>query len=142
MAQFLGRVRAEMRAVDPAVRLGMDVSINWSTVGAGRPDIGHDYRVLAPSVDQLILWAYFGLETGRDPRWVARTTDAVRKANLPVPVTVSVGLWAGPDESGTLDVESMAYGVLAGETHLVKSTNVTPYSRITDAHWAALNDVW
>lgn len=141
MAQFLARVRAEMNAVDPEVKLGMDVSTHWNKISADRQDVGHSYRTLAPSVDRLIIWAYFGM-TSRDPRFLAQKTDWINKLVLPVPVTMSVGLWAGEDESETLGVEDMAYGVLASETHGVTSINVTPYSRLTSGHWSALNDVW
>jgi hypothetical protein len=148
LAHVLSRARAEVRGVERSIGrqilVATDVQVNWDDPGAGRPEVGHDYDILAEAADRIVLWAYLGLD-GKGPEDVRRVTRALDE-EFPIETrrfTVSIGLW-GPNDS-TVHVVSpsrMAAALRAGETNAITSVNVTPMSLMTPAHWRALQEVW
>ena len=139
MAKFLRKVSNAMAAVNPDVELGMDVSLDWATPSRGRPDVGHDYVKLAAVVDRLIVWAYFAIN-GKTIGDVKRVTGALPLSGVPASkITVSIGMWSGADESATISAKLLASAVVAAENGGV---NITPYSRMTDAHFTSVDAVW
>ena len=90
LAGLLGRVRAALDGVTGEVghrvELGMDVRVNWDDPAAGRPEAGHDYRMLATAADRLELWAYFGTD-GRRPEdvgiWLPRCRRSLARMATP-----------------------------------------------------------
>ena len=148
LAHLLSRARSEVRRVDSSnvcrTLLAVDAKVNWDDPGAGRPDVGDDYNILAKAADRIILWAYIGTD-GKEPDDIGRLTRALHE-DFPIRTsrfTVSIGLW-GPNDS-TVDVvppATMADAVRAAETNGITSVNVTPMSLMTSAHWPALRNVW
>ena len=118
--------------------------MNWDDPGAGRPDAGNDYNLLAEAVDRIIPWVYIGID-GKGPSDIRRLTRAL-DAKVPVETsrfTVSIGLWGR--NSSTVHVVSparMAAAVRAGQTNGITAVNVTPMSLTTPAHWRALRKMW
>jgi hypothetical protein len=148
LAHLLSRARAEVRQVERSTGrrtlLGTDVRVNWDDPGAGRPDSGQDYNILAQAADRITLWAYIGTD-GKKPDDIRRLTGALAK-DFPNDIgrfTVSIGLW-GPGDSTVhvLAPATMATAVRAGQTNGITSVNVTPMSLMTAAHWQALRTVW
>jgi hypothetical protein len=148
LGQVLDRARAEVRRVERSsghrILVAVDVRVNWGDPGAGRPDSGDDYNILAKAADRLVLWAYIGTE-GKGPKDIRRVTRALDE-DFPIATSrfaVSIGLW-GPNDS-TVRVVSparMAAAVRAGQTNAVAAVNVTPMSLMNPAHWRALRRVW
>ncbi len=155
LADFLDRAAAVLDdvAAETGKRpgLAMDVLINWDDPSAGRPDAGLGYSQLARPADRLVFWAYLGLEE-RTPADLEAVTATLIRSGLPADTfTMSVGLWdEGPaaDAAATggsqaaISPQVMADAVRAARAHGVTAINVTPYTLMTDEHWAALNEVW
>jgi hypothetical protein len=148
LAHLLSRVRAEVRQVERSsghrTLIAIDAKANWDDPGAGRPDVGDDYNILAKGADRIILWAYIGTE-GKGPNDIRRLTRALDR-DFPIETsrfTVSIGLW-GPNDSTVhvVSPDTMATAARAAETNGITSVNVTPMSLMTPAHWRALRNVW
>jgi hypothetical protein len=144
LAHVLSRARAEVRRVDRRIQVAIDVLVDWDDPGAGRPDVGNDYDILAKSADRIIVWAYIGTE-GKGPDDIRRLTRALDE-EFPIETwrfTVSIGLWGRNDSKvRVVSPARMAAAVQAGETNAIKSVNVTPMSLMKPAHWRALRAVW
>ncbi|SKC82490.1 hypothetical protein [Krasilnikoviella flava] len=149
LAGLLGRMRSaldEVRGGDGAqIQLAMDVRVDWDDPAAGAASSGHDYAILLGAADRLVVWAYVG-RRDRTPADVERVTAALEDGGFDMSrFTMSVGLWAGSadaDPPRAISPELMAETVAAATTHGVEDVNVTPLSHLSDAHWAALDQVW
>lgn len=144
LADFLDRASAVLDdvAAETGKRpsLAIDLLVNWDDPAAGRPDVGLDHVLLAEHADRLVLWAYLGLEE-RTPADLERVTAELTRSGIPADrVTVSVGLW--DEEPEAISPQDMVAGVRAAGTNGITAVNVTPYSLMTEEHWAALNEVW
>jgi hypothetical protein len=144
LAHVLSRARTAAHRYSPQTLIAIDVRVNWDHPGAGRPESGDDYNILASAADRIVVWAYIGTES-KEPSDILRLTRALDTqfhiANSRF--TVSIGLW-GPNDS-TVSVVSpaqMAAAVQAGQTNTITSVGVTPMSLMTSAHWQALRAVW
>lgn len=145
LAGLLGRVRRGLDEVTGQVghrvELAVDVRVDWDKPAAGRPEAGHDYRVLSAVADRLELWAYFGTD-GRDAADVGRLATAVSEVLEPGHYTISVGLWSGESADGVVLPAQLGDAVAAADAAGSDSTNVTPSSLLTPVHWQALAEVW
>lgn len=145
IAELLGRVRAALDAVTDEVghrvELGIDVRVNWDDPAAGRPESGHDYRLLAAVADQLQLWAYFGTQQ-RSPAEVGRLTASLSPVLAPEDFTISAGLWSTGSQDEVITPAELATAVAAAGQAGSLSTNVTPTSLMSPEHWQALAGVW
>lgn len=131
--------------------LAVDVLINWDDPAEGRPDAGLGYSQLARHADRLVFWAYLGL-VERTPADLEAVTATLLHSGIPTDTfTMSVGLWdEGPSADETtsgssqaaIPPQDMADAVRATRAQGVTAINVTPYTLMTDEHWAALNEVW
>lgn len=142
--------RCDAAAAPHGVQTDVDVRAAWDDPTGNRAESGHDYELLLTRVDRLTIWNYYALN-GRDPAWSEELTAGLRDSlgrQGVRRITVSVGLWADgdgdvaayEDEERTmiLTPNAMAEGVRASLTNGVTSVSVTPASRMTDQHWAAL----
>jgi hypothetical protein len=148
LAHLLSRARAEVHSVERStgrrILLAIDVEVNWADPGAGRPDAGDDYNVLAKAADRLTLWAYIGTD-GKATSDICRLTAALdRDFQIETArFTMSVGLWGANDATvHVVSPDTMASAVRAAETNGITSVNVTPMSLMSPAHWRALRKVW
>ncbi|MDQ7992540.1 MAG: hypothetical protein AAGC63_15210 [Propionicimonas sp.] len=142
---LLQRVRTALDGVagevGHRVELGIDVRVDWDDPAAGRPEAGHDYRMLSAVADRLELWAYFGTD-GRDPDDVGALAAGLAPVLAPHQYTISVGLWSGTAADAVVPPAELAAAVgAAGDAGSV-STNVTPGSLMSPAHWESLAGVW
>jgi hypothetical protein len=144
LAHVLSRARMEVRGIGRQILIGVDVLVNWDDPGAGRPDVGDDYNILAKAADRIVLWAYIGTE-GKGPRDIRRLTRALH-TRFPIATrrfTVSIGLWGRHDSTvRVVSPARMAAALRAAQTNAITSVNVTPMSLIKPAHWRALRKVW
>ncbi|WP_454856057.1 hypothetical protein [Promicromonospora soli] len=126
--------------------LAMDVLINWEDLAAGRPSTGLSYPEIARHADRLVLWAYLGLDE-RKAADLRPLTAALACSGIPIDrFTISVGLWDDAptkgDEQSVISPRLMANGVRAARTNGITAVNVTPYTLMSGAYWAALSEVW
>lgn len=146
IADFLERASAVLDdvAADTGKRtnLGMDVLINWEDPGAGRPEAGLSYPLLAEHADRLILWAYLGSDQRTPEDLEAFVADLVRSDVPTDDLVISVGLWDHRAPSERIGPQAMAGAARAAGTHGLTAVNVTPYTLMTPEHWSALNEVW
>lgn len=152
LAHLLGRMRSALDGVRDGrgsdIDLIMDVRVDWEDPAAGRPFSGQDYAILLGVVDKLQLWAYLGSPTGPE-RTVSDITDltgTLKSAGLDMSrLIVSVGLWSGSESGeppGRLAPRTLGEAAAAAEQHDIRAVSVTPYTLMTDDHWAALAEIW
>lgn len=146
LADFLDRAAAVLDDVGAETgkrpSLVMDVLINWDHPVEGRTASGLSIPLLAEHADQLVVWAYLGIDH-RTPADLEQVTAALARSDLPMDkLTVSVGLWEHGAPTGSISPREMAGVVAAAGTNGITSVNVTPYTLLTPGHWNALNGVW
>ena len=154
LAHLLGRMRTALdrgrNGQGRAVKLVMDVRVDWMNPAAGRPFSGQDYAILSESADLLQLWAYLGSTTAngpaRFPAEITRLTGALSSSGADMSrLIMSVGLWSGApgaESPGRLAPALLGEAVTAAASNGITAVNVTPYSLMSNAHWAALAQVW
>lgn len=156
IAGLLQRMRTALDGVRQGagrdVGLIMDVRVDWTDAPAGEPFSGQDYQILLSTVDNLHLqlWTYLGAAspTGqqRPPSAITDVTGSLQGAGFDTTrFIVSVGLWMSPandEPSDRIGPEELGAAVTAAEANGIEAVNVTPYSLMTDAHWAALRAAW
>ena len=153
LAGLLGRMRDALDEVrDGAgsqIQLAVDVRPGWDGPPERSTADGPALEILLGSADRLVVWAYVGTDDGeeeRDAQDVSTLTGRLEDDGVDMSrLTVSVGLWAGPTDASppqSISPEKMAEAVEAAASHGVDDVNVTPASLLTDAHWAALGEVW
>lgn len=126
------------------VKLSMDVRANFDSPMSGRRESGHDYSLLLEHADSLEVWAYVGLDAGRDgggaaPDVAALTRDLVDGFGQDR-VTISVGLWGNGSE--TISAGKFKKSLEEAQGGGATSVSVTPASLLTSAQWKTLNEVW
>ncbi|MGC3995151.1 MAG: hypothetical protein QM779_13725 [Propionicimonas sp.] len=147
LRDFMAKMRTAVDAVEGGsqIELALDVRVSWRDPAGGRPESGHDYAILLESGIRLQLWTYFG-RAGQPPEQIRSVTAALKDAGFDMTrFIISVGLWKGDTQVENLDSISAAeLGVAVGEaaTNGIIDVNVTPYSLMTDAHWASLETAW
>ncbi|MDO5683315.1 MAG: hypothetical protein Q4G46_10860 [Propionibacteriaceae bacterium] len=154
LATFRSEVAADLvercatAAEKHGVRTDVDVRAAWQDPTGNRAESGHDYRLLLTRADHLTVWNYFALNDA-EPAVSEDLTAGLRTSlgDRIGQVTMSVGLWADGDgdaateddkENAVLPPAAMAEGVRASLTNGVTTVSVTPASRMTEEHWAAL----
>lgn len=149
MAGVMQRFRTALDAVRDGqgrdIILVLDVRVDWSDPANGRPFSGHDYQTLLPTGVHLQLWVYIG-RADKEPTDVQTLVEALQTGGYDLSrFIVSVGLWQGDpgaDPPGRISPSELAAAVGGAESAGATAVNVTPYSLMTDAHWAALRSVW
>ena len=116
----------------------VDVRAPWTEPSSDRAESGHDYDRLLESADRLVIWDYFGL-SDQSASYSAEIARAAER-RAPGRFAISVGLWAGDNTTITPWETRTALRALArgGAT----AVSVTPASRMTEEHWAAVERVW
>lgn len=135
------------------VTVDVDVRAPWGDPTGDRAESGHDYELLLTRAGHLTVWNYYALndrtpESSRDLTAGLRTSlgaDAMAR------ITMSVGLWADGDGDVAVGEDAerhrvispadLAAGVTVSATNGITTVSVTPASRMTEEHWAALAEL-
>lgn len=116
-------------------RLLMDVKLSREDFALRSRENGQDYSMLLPSVDQLVVWDYFGLESA--PPEASTAVASFLKAAIGVErYWHSIGLWGA--NGATIEPQALARALRAARAGGSTNLWITPARRLTDAHWRAI----
>lgn len=116
----------------------VDVRVSHEDSGHDGEQNGQCYRALLAHADQLLVWNYFGLESGspEGTQELAEHLSQIGRGRF----IMSIGLWGssntvvGPDDL-TIALHGSKQGGVPDEW-------VTPYGLMTGSHWKALAFSW
>jgi len=117
-------------------KLALDVKVSNGDVMRDSLENGQDYHLLAPYVDEFVVWDYFALE-GDPPERSARVAAYFDDEFGADKFYLSIGLW---DRSGTLPSEKLARALRSAQEGGATKVWITPAEKMTTAHWKALAD--
>lgn len=125
-------------------RLALDVKLSRGNITNNSRENGQDYRLLAPLVDEFIVWDYFGL-VGRTPEssaGVAAYFDDEFGADR---FMLSVGLWKQSRflwmlREGFISAASLGRSLKSAQLGGSDRIWITPAKELTPEHWQAIAD--
>ncbi len=138
--QVAGIVERLARAVHGhGKRLAMDVKLSRGDIHRNSLENGQDYQLLAPLVDELVVWNYFGIgrELPETSSYVAAWFD---DEFGPDNHYISLGLWKTGwfGDTGVLPADEFYRGLVASRLGGAKNIWITPAKDMSDDHWQAL----
>jgi cellulose synthase/poly-beta-1,6-N-acetylglucosamine synthase-like glycosyltransferase len=115
----------------------LDVKVSRGDLTRNSIEYSQDYALLAPWVDEFIVWDYFAIE-GLPPENSARVAAYFDDEFGADRFSLSIGLWAGSD--GTISPEIFARGLRAAREGGAERIWITPARQMTPAHWDVLEN--
>ncbi len=115
-------------------QLYMDVKVSRVSLQHNAVEAGQDYALLAPWVDQFVVWDYFAIE-GLPPESSARVAAYFDDEFGAARFYLSIGLWK---TRGYIDADELARALAAARTGGAEQIWVTPAKSLDDAHWRAI----
>jgi len=116
-------------------RLAMDVKLSRDSLQRNSAENGQDYRLLAPLVDEFVVWDYFALES-LAPETSASVAAYFNDEFGARRYFLSLGLW---DKSGGfISPESLARALRAAREGGAWRIWITPGEALTPGHWRAI----
>lgn len=139
-AQVAGIVDRLAKAVHKhGKRLAMDVKLSRGDIHRNSVENGQDYTRLAPLVDELVVWNYFGIgnEAPEKSSYVAAYFDDEFGADKSY---ISLGLWKTSwfGDLGVLPANEFYRGLAASRLGGANNIWITPAKDMSRAHWRAL----
>lgn len=120
-------------------KIAMDVKLSRDDIHRNSLENGQDYKVLAPLVDELVIWHYYGIggETPESSTYVAAYLD---DEFGPEKTYLSLGLWKTGwlGRTGVLSADAFYRGLVAARLGGARQLWITPAKDLGDAHWEAL----
>lgn len=117
-------------------KFALDVKLSRSDVMNNSVENGQDYQMLAPLVDELVVWDYFAI-VGDPPERSARVAAYLDDEFGADKFYLSIGLW---DRFGFISSGELARALHSaregGATHLW----ITPAKEMTSSHWKVLGE--
>lgn len=115
-------------------KFALDVKVSDADVMRDSLENGQDYQLLAPYVDEFVVWDYFALE-GEPPERAARVAAYFDDEFGSDRFYLSIGLW---DRSGTISSEVFARALRSAQEGGATQLWVTPAEKMSASHWKAL----
>jgi len=116
-------------------RLAMDVKLSHGSLQRNSAENGQDYRLLAPWVDEFVVWDYFALES-LAPETSANVAAYFNREFGARRYFLSLGLW---DKSGDfISPESLARALRAAREGGAQLIWITPGQALTPGHWRVI----
>ncbi len=115
-------------------KLALDVKISRDDIAHNSVENGQDYHLLAPLVDEFVVWDYFATE-GEPPERSATVAYYFNKEFGPDKFYLSIGLW---DRSGVISAETLARALRSAQAGGATQLWITPAEKMTTRHWEAL----
>ena len=117
-------------------KFALDVKVSRSGVMHNSLENGQEYHLLAPLVDELVVWDYFAIE-GDQPERSARVAAYLDDEFGAKKFYLSVGLW---DRFGYISGNELARALRSSQEGGATQLWITPAKQMTSAHWKALAD--
>lgn len=134
VASIAARLRSAVH--DHGKKFALDVKVSNGDVLQDSRENGQDYHLLAPVVDEFVVWDYFALE-GQPPERSARVAAYFDDEFGTDKFYLSIGLW---DRSGTLSGEKLARALRSAREGGATKVWITPAEKMTTQHWKAIAD--
>ncbi len=115
-------------------KLAMDVKVSHSDLMRNSVENGQDYHLLAPFVDEFVVWDYFGTE-GNSPESVAPIASYFDDEFGASKFYLSIGLW---DRTGTISGDELARALRSAQEGGATQLWITPAEKMSALHWKAL----
>jgi cellulose synthase/poly-beta-1,6-N-acetylglucosamine synthase-like glycosyltransferase len=132
VAGFVARLAAAVRT--EGKRFALDVKVSRGDVMRNSVENGQDYRLLAPLVDELIVWNYFAIE-GEPPEAGARIAAYLDDEFGADKFYLSIGLW---DRRGYISAAELARALRAAQVGGATNLWITPAKELGRRHWREL----
>ena len=115
-------------------KFALDVKVSRADVMHNSVENGQDYHLLAPLVDEFVVWDYFGIEDEppENSALVAAYLDDEFGADK---FYLSIGLWG---RSGTISSETFARALRSSQQGGATQLWITPAEKMSKSHWKAL----
>jgi cellulose synthase/poly-beta-1,6-N-acetylglucosamine synthase-like glycosyltransferase len=116
-------------------KFAFDVKLSRDTLFRNSAENGQDYRLLAPHVDEFVVWNYYALEN-QPPEVSARAAAYFADEFGPDGYFLSLGLWG--QHTRVIPPESLARALHSAREGGARHLWITPYKDMTEAHWRVL----
>lgn len=133
VASVVERLARAVRA--QGKKFAFDVKISRDTLFRNSAENGQDYRLLAPHVDEFVVWNYYALEN-QPPEVSARVAAYFGDEFGPDGYFLSLGLWGR--RTRVISPESLARALRSAKEGGARHLWITPYKDMTAAHWRVL----
>jgi len=117
-------------------KFALDVKVSRNDVMKNSVENGQDYHLLAPLVDELVVWDYFAIE-GEQPERSARVAAYLDDEFGANKFYLSIGLW---DHFGYISGSELARAMRSSQQGGATQLWITPAKEMTSSHWKALAD--
>lgn len=135
VASIVARLSQAVHAHDK--RLALDVKISRGNLSRNSVENGQDYDLLAPYVDEFVVWDYFATE-GESPESAGPVAAYFNEKFGASKYYLSVGLWG---RSVNISGDELARALRSAQEGGAANLWVTPAEHMTTLHWKALADV-
>ena len=115
-------------------KFALDVKISRGDLTHNSLENGQDYHLLAPYVDEFVVWDYFATE-GDPPESTARVANYFTKIFGANKFFLSIGLWG---RSGTIDGDTLERALHSARQGGARQIWITPAEKMTASHWTAI----
>jgi len=116
-------------------KFALDVKFSRADLTRNSAEYSQDYALLAPWVDEFIVWDYFAIE-GLPPENSARVAAYCDDEFGPDGFFLSIGLWGR--RGGTVSPEDLARSLRSAREGGADHIWITPARQMTPSHWDAL----
>jgi hypothetical protein len=117
-------------------KFALDVKVSRNDVMKNSVENGQDYHLLAPLVDELVVWDYFAIE-GESPERSARVAAYLDDEFGANKFYLSIGLW---DRFGYISGNELARAMRSSQEGGATQLWITPAKEMTSSHWKALDE--
>ncbi len=115
-------------------KFALDVKVSHGDIMHNSVESGQDYHLLAPHIDEFVVWDYFAL-AGEPPESAARVAAYFDDEFGTDKFYLSIGLW---DRTGAISSEKLARALRSALEGGASKLWITPGEMMTMAHWRAL----
>ncbi len=117
-------------------RFALDVKVSRGDVMRNSVENGQDYQLLAPYVDEFVVWDYFAL-SGEPPESAARIAAHFDDEFGADKFYLSIGLW---DRGGVISPGQFGRALRSAQDGGATKIWITPAEKMSAQHWKVLAD--
>jgi cellulose synthase/poly-beta-1,6-N-acetylglucosamine synthase-like glycosyltransferase len=115
-------------------KFALDVKVSRGDVMRNSVENGQDYHLLAPHVDEFVVWDYFAIE-GEPPERSAHVAAYLDDEFGADKFYLSIGLW---DRFGYISAAELARALRSAQEGGATQLWITPAKQMAASHWKAL----